>query len=131
MTGQVLPGLLAAEHELLLFAAFWFIVSALDEAAFDIGYLWLRLTGRLREQVIARGAETPELERLTAVFVAAWQEADVIGAMISHTLKAALCRLLRQRSGDAGGGDEGRSGRSARAHRRQRQAWPDYQGRLP
>jgi adsorption protein B len=88
VTEQVLPGLVAVEHELLLFAAFWFIISALDEAAFDLGYLWLRLTGRLREPVIARDAETPELERLTAVFVAAWQEADVIGAMIAHTLKA-------------------------------------------
>lgn len=87
VTEQVLPGLLAVEHELLLFAAFWFIVSAVDEAAFDFGYLWLRVTGRLREQIVARDAETPELERLTAVFVAAWQEADVIGAMIAHTLK--------------------------------------------
>lgn len=87
MAEQVLPGLVSVEHELLLFAAFWFIVSAVDEAAFDLGYLWLRLTGRLREQVIARDSETPELERMTAVFVAAWQEADVIGAMIAHTLK--------------------------------------------
>jgi adsorption protein B len=88
VTELVLPGLVAVEHELLLFAAFWFIVSALDEAAFDLGYLWLRLTGRAREQVIPRDAETPELERLTAVFVAAWQEADVIGAMIAHALKS-------------------------------------------
>lgn len=88
VTEYVLPGLLAVEHELLLFAAFWFVVSAIDEAAFDLGYLWLRLKGRLREDVVARDAETPELERLTAVFVAAWQEAEVIGAMISHTLKA-------------------------------------------
>ena len=88
MTGQVLPGLLAVEHELLLFAAFWFIVSALDEAALDLGYLWLRATGRLREPTVAQGEEAPELEKHTAVLVAAWQEADVIGAMIAHTLKA-------------------------------------------
>ena len=87
-TEQLLPGLLAVEHELLLFAAFWFVVSAIDEAAFDIGYLWLRLTGRLREPVIARDDETPELERRTALFVAAWREADVIGAMVAHALKA-------------------------------------------
>jgi len=88
VTEQVLPALLAVEHELLLFASFWFIVGALDEAAFDLGYLWLRLTGRLREPAVAREDETPELERRTAVFVAAWREADVIGAMIAHTLKA-------------------------------------------
>ncbi len=50
VTEQVLPALLAVEHELLLFASFWFIVGAVDEAAFDLGYLWLRLTGRLRER---------------------------------------------------------------------------------
>jgi adsorption protein B len=88
LTGQALPALLAAERELLLFAAFWFIVSAIDEAAFDLGYMWLRITGRLREPKIARDAETPELERVTAVFVAAWQEAEVIGAMLAHTLNA-------------------------------------------
>jgi adsorption protein B len=70
------------------------------------------LTGRLREPVIARDAETPELERLTAVFVAAWQEADVIGAMIAHTLKAWPQRRMalyvgcyRERSCHPGGGD--------------------------
>ncbi len=88
VSGQALPGLLVVEHELLLFAAFWFIVSAIDEAALDLGYLWLRVTGRLREPVIAKEHETPELEGQAAVFVAAWQEADVIGAMIAHTLKA-------------------------------------------
>jgi adsorption protein B len=88
ITGQLLPALVLVEHELLLFAAFWFVVSALDEAAFDLGYLWLRLTGRLREPVLALSDESPELSRRTAVFVAAWQEADVIGAMIAHTLKA-------------------------------------------
>ena len=88
VSGQALPGLLVVEHELLLFGAFWFIVSAIDEAALDLGYLWLRVTGRLREPVIAKEHETPELEGQAAVFVAAWQEADVIGAMIAHTLKA-------------------------------------------
>lgn len=88
MTGQLLPALLAVEHELLLFAAFWFIIGALDEAALDIGYLWLRFTGRLREPLVAPDAESAELRGKAAVFVAAWQEADVIGAMISHTIKA-------------------------------------------
>lgn len=33
---QMLAGLQVIEHELLLFAAFWFIISALDEVAIDL-----------------------------------------------------------------------------------------------
>ncbi len=88
MTGQILPALLAIEHELLLFAAFWFIVGAIDEAAIDVSYLWLRFTGRLREGRVAREGEAAALRGRAAVLVAAWQEADVIGAMVAHTLKA-------------------------------------------
>jgi hypothetical protein len=40
--------LLVAEHELLLFATFWFIISAIDEAAIDLSWIWLRLGGRAR-----------------------------------------------------------------------------------
>jgi bacteriophage N4 adsorption protein B len=88
VSGQLLPALLAIEHELLLFAAFWFIVGAIDEAALDLSYLWLRFTGRLREARVALGDEAAPLRGRAAVLVAAWQEADVIGAMIAHTLKA-------------------------------------------
>ena len=34
-TAQLLRWLLVSEHELLLFATFWFIISAIDEAAID------------------------------------------------------------------------------------------------
>ena len=37
-----------AEHELLLFSAFWFVVGALDETVVDIGWLYLRLVGKAR-----------------------------------------------------------------------------------
>ena len=42
---DVLRCLLVAENELLLFATFWFIVSAIDEAAIDLTWLWLRFNG--------------------------------------------------------------------------------------
>ena len=89
---EVISGALRAlqgvEHELLLFAAFWFILGAVDELAMDIAWLWLRLTGKLREVRLDPSVRGAPLSGRMAVFVPAWQEADVIGAMIDHTLKA-------------------------------------------
>ncbi|MFC3213978.1 hypothetical protein [Novosphingobium panipatense] len=34
------------EHELLLFAAFWIVIGALDELGLDLCWLSLRLLGR-------------------------------------------------------------------------------------
>ncbi|MET0589385.1 MAG: glycosyl transferase family protein [Novosphingobium sp.] len=75
-------------HELLLFAAFWFIVGAADELAVDMRWLWLLMTGRGRSRRLPSGVERMELAGRAAVIVPAWREADVIGAMISHTLQA-------------------------------------------
>ncbi|TMM48711.1 glycosyl transferase family protein [Qipengyuania marisflavi] len=79
--------LLVAQYELLLFAACFFALGALDELVVDCSYFWLRLTGKAR---------TPKLEdsdwgsaRLAgraAVFIPAWQESAVIGPTISHAL---------------------------------------------
>ncbi len=88
LVDQVLAGLQLVEHELLLFAAFWFIVSALDEFAIDMSWLWLRLTGRASEPRVVQADESLPLDGPAAVLVPAWQEADVIGAMIGHTLSA-------------------------------------------
>jgi adsorption protein B len=74
------------EHELLLFAAFWFIVSAIDEFAVDLCWFWLRLTGRCRSRRLRGGEGAMELTGRAAVLVPAWHEAGVIGAMVSHTL---------------------------------------------
>jgi adsorption protein B len=84
-----------AERELLLFAAFWFIVSAIDEFAIDICWLWLRLTGRSSSLRLNADFANQPLAGRTAVLVPAWQEAGVIGAMISHTLKVWPQRDLR------------------------------------
>lgn len=85
---QAVGWLLVAERELLLFAAFWFIISAIDEAAVDLSWLWLRLGGRGQSARVPRGlTESPLLGR-AAVLVPAWHEDEVIGAMIGHTLRA-------------------------------------------
>lgn len=85
---QLFLWLMVAEQELLLFAAFWFVISAIDEAAIDISWLWLRLGGRASAEQVPRGlTESPLLGR-AAVLVPAWHEDEVIGAMIGHTLRA-------------------------------------------
>jgi adsorption protein B len=84
----LLRWLLISEHELLLFATFWFIISAIDEAAIDLTWLWLRLGGRTGAGKVPMGlAESPLLGR-AAILVPAWHEEEVIGHMIAHTLKA-------------------------------------------
>lgn len=103
------------EHELLLFAAVWFAVGALDEMGLDVLWLWLRLTGRVRTErlasstaggrVMARPPERrglpsssgapPRLRGIAAVLVPAWQEAAVVGAMLEHALRAWPQRELR------------------------------------
>lgn len=83
-----LGALRLARDELLLFAAFWFIVGAIDELAIDVCWLWLRLSGRVGTPRLAQGVNRHPLSGRAAVFVPAWHEADVIGAMIAHTLSA-------------------------------------------
>jgi adsorption protein B len=89
---SVLPRLLdwlqLVEHELLLFAAFWFIVAALDELAVDCIWAWLRITRRAGEARLPRGFEGRALAGRVAVLVPAWHESTVIGDMIAHTLRA-------------------------------------------
>lgn len=83
-----LAGLSFAERELLLFAAFWFVVGTIDELAVDLIWAWLRLTGRAADGSLPEGAEALPLLGRAAVFVPAWQESQVLGAMIAHTLAA-------------------------------------------
>lgn len=74
------------EHELLLFAAVWFAVGALDELGVDLLWVWLRLTGRVSTGRAPQDAAAP-LRGIAAVLVPAWMEASVVGAMIAHCLK--------------------------------------------
>ncbi len=84
-----------AERELLLFAAFWFIVSAVDELAIDLCWLWLRLTGRNTSRRLRGDEGAMALTGRAAVLVPAWQEDEVISAMINHTTSVWQQRDLR------------------------------------
>ncbi|MFM9936453.1 MAG: glycosyl transferase family protein [Novosphingobium sp.] len=75
-----------AEHELLLFAAIWFAVGALDELGMDGLWLWLRLTGRVHTGRAPADCNAP-LRGVAVVLVPAWQEAAVVGTMLQHTLR--------------------------------------------
>jgi len=88
LLNQMLAGLQLMERELLLFAAFWFIVGALDEMAIDVSWIWLRLRGKLPERRLQKHEEVRPLSARTAVLVPAWQESKVIGRTAGHLLQA-------------------------------------------
>jgi len=90
-----MPWLQAIQYELALFAGFWFVVGMADELAVDVVWGWLWLRGRVRSPRLADGLELRELSGVAAVFIPAWQEAEVIGATVSHALKAWTQRDLR------------------------------------
>lgn len=82
------------EHELLLFAAFWFAVGIIDEAGIDLLWLVLRVTGRIRTGRVDVPLHAP-LRGVLGVFVPAWQEHAVVGAMVAHALRVWPQRDLR------------------------------------
>lgn len=77
------------QRELLLFAAFWLIVSGIDDLAIDLIWAgraaWRKLRF-YRTRPPMRSAEIPAARHpgTIAIFVAAWREAAVIGAMIGR-----------------------------------------------
>jgi adsorption protein B len=93
---SLLDWLALIEHELLLFAGFFFLVGALDELAIDVTWGWLRLTGRARSWRIdrAEGRSRP-LAGQVAVMIPAWLEHEVITATIAYTLRAWPQEALR------------------------------------
>lgn len=75
------------QHELLLFAAIFFLIGAIDDFAVDLAWLWLRLSGRARDHRLGPAAERDHaLAGPAAVFIPAWDEQAVIGATIRHML---------------------------------------------
>ena len=84
-----LEWLALVERELLLFAAVFFLIGALDELAMDFAWLWLRMTGRGRTARIDRGEHFGRpLAGRAALLIPAWREACVIGDTIAHALVA-------------------------------------------
>ena len=79
-------GIDLAARELLLFALFWFLLGAIDELAVDLVWLWQKVRGRAQTgRVIAPPASN--LRGLTAVFIPAWSESEVIGTTIACMLR--------------------------------------------
>ena len=76
-------------EELLLFSGFWFVVGGLDDLLVDIIWIcrsgWRRVT-RYRNTPPMRANALPQPERRgpLIVFIAAWQEANVIGRMLTQ-----------------------------------------------
>ena len=76
------------EHELLLFAAFWFVIGLADELAIDLSFIWLKLGRGLRTAHLPVGYGTAPLAGRAAVLIPAWQEARVIATTLAHALAA-------------------------------------------
>lgn len=84
-----LEWLALVEHELLLFAAVFFLIGALDELVMDGAWAWLKLTGRARTgRIDRREVRERPLSGPAAVFIPAWHEASIIEFTIAHTLAA-------------------------------------------
>ncbi len=73
---------MGAGHELMLFASVGILLIGLDDLLFDA--LWLAT----RRPDPARTPATPPIAGTLAVFVAAWDEASVLPAMLRRTLDA-------------------------------------------
>lgn len=88
--------LVLVQHELLLFAAIFFLVGAFDELVVDLVWLWLRLTGRARDRTVPDDlANAATLEGQAAVFIPAWGEAAVVGTTVRYLLSVWRQESLR------------------------------------
>ncbi len=81
------------QRELLLFSAVWLLVGAVDDLCIDV--IWIarrsyRRSAYYRSQPPLRAHELPASKEpgLLAVFVPAWGEGAVIGAMLAHCTRA-------------------------------------------
>ena len=88
VVGPLFGGLEIIMREAGLFAAAGFLLLGLSDLAVDL--LWLRLRRRERGEPPLAVADLPSPERPgpIAVFIPAWDEAAVIGAMLRRTLAA-------------------------------------------
>ncbi|MDQ2765450.1 MAG: glycosyltransferase, partial [Pseudomonadota bacterium] len=85
--GSIIAAVDTLSRETMLFAAIGFLIGGIDDVAIDLVYLRHR----------AKRARRPSLDEFPvrqtpgriAIFVAAWDEANVIGAM----LRSALARI--------------------------------------
>jgi bacteriophage N4 adsorption protein B len=86
LTQYITDFLVVFEHELLMFAAFWFIIGSIDELVVDLCWFWLKANGRAKTGSVSPSLVEAGLLGPAAILVAAWREEAVIGSMIAHTL---------------------------------------------
>ncbi len=80
-------GLAAVAREVLLFAAFGFLVGGIDDLLVDFLYICGRLAGRGRRLALD-DLKPPDRPGRIAVFVPAWDEVSVIGRMLDAALRS-------------------------------------------
>ncbi len=73
----------AVARELLGFAAFGVLLLGFDDILMDGAWL---LTARPRRRIVRAIRAAPDASARLAVLIPAWDEAEVIGAMLRHTL---------------------------------------------
>ncbi len=91
----VLKMLVPVERELMIFAAFWFVIGMIDEFAIDCTWAWLRLTGRIKTNRLSENYGVDALSGPAAVLIPAFQEASVIATTVRHMLAAWPHREMR------------------------------------
>src|SRR3546814_19186121 len=73
------------EHELLLFAAVFFLIGALDEFAVALAWLWLRLVANAETLSIDRAeVHARPLSGPAAVLVPPWREPALRESNVAH-----------------------------------------------
>jgi bacteriophage N4 adsorption protein B len=81
------------QRELLLFSAVWLLIGALDDLAIDLIWIGRWIYRRTRYYQLQPPLRTHQLPASTqpgllAIFIPAWGEAAVIGAMLANCTKA-------------------------------------------
>jgi adsorption protein B len=89
---QILPFLDFLQKELLLFASMAFLIGAVDDLLFDGLWLFHSLKRKLfvysrYKRATVESLSIPASECRMAIFVPAWREAPVIGAMLRRCLQ--------------------------------------------
>lgn len=82
-----------ARRELLLFSAIWLLVGGLDDLCVDLIWIGRKLYRRQayyrnRAPVLAHQLAPSANQGLLAIFIPAWGEASVIGAMLDHCTRS-------------------------------------------
>lgn len=91
MIEYILPSIDLVQKELLLFASLCFIIGSLDDIIFDVMWIIYSVKRKLvvyskYDRIVAENLPPSTGDRPLAIFVPAWQEGPVIGAMLRRCL---------------------------------------------